>query len=115
MRKFQQFFYDVLEISKSLNEVKYAVKNRIGDSINNNRTLSVNQVVRFLDQHNNKNAKVLAQQIINAYEVLKYDMKNRRSRTDAIDINEFIKSYRIVVMNGRCQRNAVGKAVSKVG
>ena len=68
-----------------------SIKSIIGDSTNNNRTLTVNQVIRFL----NKNGyRKLAAEINALYFRLNNEIRDFRnttsSRTDAIDVNEFL-------------------------
>lgn len=79
----------------------------IGDSIYNNRVPTINQVIRFLTRKSaSKQQRLLGKQLSAAYELLKQDIKvNRRVlrgavRTDAFDINEFINTYKDVVILG---------------
>lgn len=113
--RYHQFFKILLTL-KELNVIKLHVKYQIGDSINNNRTLTVNQVIRSL-KYNNRTK--VAKQLQTIYTFLIEDIKCDRSettnRTDAIDINELVSTYRAIVMNDRRHRNTIGQLLSKVG
>lgn len=116
MRKFQETFNAIAEVRSLLRgkEVRVA-KRLIGDSVRNNRTLTVGQAIRFL---NKTGAYTLATRIEVVNSILKGQiLKRRENRTDAIDINELVTVYRSVVMNGRSTklRKQIGTAVSKVG
>lgn len=93
MPKYKQFLETILDVLDiySTNEVKLT----IGDSINNNRTLTVNQVIRFLNL--TKGRKKLGVQLEKVYPLLRQYMNAQRvsvnNRTDAFDINEFIAVY----------------------
>lgn len=115
MRKFQETFNAIAEVRSMLRgKTTKLVKRQLGDSTENNRTLTVSQVVRYL---NKSGAKKLAKRVQVSAEVLKDIILTRRSRTDAIDINELVTTYRNVVMNGRSStyRKKIGLAISKVG
>lgn len=79
------------------------VKVTIGDSINNNRTLTVNQVVRFLSGRSNRKLGTVGLNLTNMYELVRGDITKYRTRytyrTDAIDINEFIDYFDRKVLN----------------
>lgn len=117
MRKFELVFKELAKLRSVLrgkNTIKLA-KNYIGDSVKNNRTLTVNQTVRLLILNNNL---VLAAVIEVIYPILKGEiLKRRASRSDAIDLSELINTYRTVVMDGRSDtyRRRIGNALSKVG
>jgi hypothetical protein len=117
MRKFQNFFYDLLQTSKDLNIIRNLVKSAIGDSKKNNRTLTVSQVIRYLEQNHVRGSRSKARKIRAVYDLLRADINRNRSdfsnRTDAIDINELVNTYRNLVMNNkdRSTRIAVGKLV----
>lgn len=75
------------------------VKSFIGDSTNNNRTLTVNQVVRFL---NATGRYTLAATLTAVSKRLTDDINASRyysdiNRTDAVDINEFLNVYGEVI------------------
>jgi hypothetical protein len=78
------------------------VKTRIGDSTLNNRTLTVNQVIRFLSESRKQELKNLGVNLGTAYSQLRpLILEGRavtRNRTDAIDINEFIAYYTTFVV-----------------
>lgn len=79
------------------------IKVAIGDSINNNRTLSVNQVIRFLTTRRTPSKKALGESLVNVYTMLKPTIISKRinARTDAVDINEFLNVYERSVLNSR--------------
>lgn len=79
------------------------IKVAIGDSTNNHRTVTVNQVIRFLGTRRNATLKALGLDLTVAYEAIRDDILATRSytsRTDALDINEFIDTYSVVVIGG---------------
>ena len=87
------------------NKDRDAIKRTIGDSINNNRSLTVNQVIRFLTRRGaSSSQKRLGKQLANVYGILREDIQVRRSlfnsRNDALDINEFITTYTDLVVQG---------------
>lgn len=80
-----------------------SVKLVLGDSINNNRTLTVSQVIRFLTTRRKKGLKSLGTNLESVYGTLKPLILRRRGletyRTDAIDINEFINDFSFTVLS----------------
>lgn len=65
------------------------IKDLIGDSTNNNRAVSVQQLIRFLEIFNVE----LAEQVTAVYAEVRSDVAANRFfnyRTDAIDVNEFL-------------------------
>jgi len=90
------------------------VKSTIGDSINNNRVLTVSQVIRFLESANGlRGSKKLARNLSNVYEFLRQDIVETRinKRTDAIDINEFIVFYTHSVIGIGEFREIIGRTL----
>lgn len=76
------------------------IKSAIGDSINNNRTLTVSQVIRFLSTRRNSTLKSLADQLEAVYgsSVVHNSLLRARAntfRTDAIDINELLNAVSV--------------------
>lgn len=72
------------------NDGSDTIKRLIGDSRNNNRTLSVRQVIRYFNAVGEQN---LAQSLSQAYTTLLRYIKHRRrntNRTDAVDLSEFV-------------------------
>jgi len=71
------------------------IKTTLGDSTNNNRTLTVNQVIRFLTTRRDVDVKELGYNLQVAYDTVYYKVLNSRKsrRTDAIDINEFLTFF----------------------
>lgn len=106
MRKFQEYFIKLATIrSNSRGRVGKFVKKTIGDSPNNNRTLTVSQLFRYsvylsgtLDVRLSKVFKLLEKDILKA----------RNKRTDAIDINEFVNTYREQVLENKKYRRQIG-------
>lgn len=74
------------------------IKLAIGDSTNNNRVPTVNQVIRFLGRAGTPRAqKFLGKQLLSVYNtasVKSLILDSRGFRTDAIDINELIFAVR---------------------
>jgi len=114
MRKFEKFFNNVATVRSILRgEIAKQVKVQLGDSANNNRTLTVNQTVRFLKDNGHIS---LANQIQKVREVIEPTIKtvrraNKVNRTDAIDISEFVNVYRTYVMNNKVLRPKVSVAL----
>jgi hypothetical protein len=116
MRKFQSTFNTIAELrSMFRGETTREVKAFLGDSTRNNRTLTVNQVVRYLNRVGTTRLAATVETVSSILE--KEILKRRENRTDAIDITELVNTYRIVVMNGRSDtyRRKIGNALSKVG
>lgn len=68
------------------------VKRSIGDSTQNNRTISVNQLVRFLTRRGNRGDQILARRISTLLESVRDLVSlNRINRTDAVDVSEFLE------------------------
>jgi hypothetical protein len=115
MRKFQRYFYNLLQTSKDLNVIKNIVKEVIGDSTENNRTLTVNQVIRYLEANQIRGGTRKAVRLRNVYSVLRDNILEDRQlstkRTDAIDINELVATYRAIVMDDGKKRIKIGHAV----
>lgn len=116
MRKFQEAFNTIVEFRSQARGFRTKViKRSIGDSVNNHRTITVGQAIRFARKIGlvkeaitlNVVSSILEDQIIG----------RRGSRTDAVDLNELVNTYRIVVMDGRSDifRRKIGVALSKVG
>lgn len=119
MRKFQKFFKELAQLRAELRgQNSKLVKQLIGDSTQNHRTLTVNQTVRYLYDIGEVN---LANQIVAVTNFLRPYVENSRlessNRTDAIDISELVNTYRELLMNTRNQvlRQKVGTILSKVG
>ena len=114
MRKFYLNFIEIAVYNSitSGNKTKL-IKRFIGDSTNNNRRLTVSQLIRYLDLIGKDK---LADQIVATTEILKNDiLKARTNRTDAIDTNELVNTYRNVVINKKKYRQQLGKVFSKRG
>jgi len=110
--KYVLFYSQLNNIINSLDPVE--VKLTIGDSINNNRTLTVNQLVRFLTDSKNRKFKKLGNSLLAVKELIAADIINSRNnnRTDALDINEFLNFYGEVVISGGNYTNTIGRTVT---
>lgn len=89
----------------------YEIKQAIGDSINNNRALTVNQVVRYLTSRRNKDKKLLGEQLQVVYDATRFRViLNRRTnglrRNDAIDVGEFVRAVNTERHNPFAKRSA---------
>jgi len=98
MSKVNTFYNNLISTVYSIPTTE--AKLLIGDSINNNRALTVGQVVRVLSGI--RGGKKLANNLSSVYEELRPFIVNTRSnyRTDAVDINEFISFYESDILNG---------------
>lgn len=115
MRKFEQFFHRLAHL-RSLVRGRNAqtAKRAIGDSTKNNRTLTVSQTIRFLDLLGQDE---FATQLDLVRPIIEQEVaKVRSNRTDAIDLAEFVDTYRNVIMNNRNRtlRQKVGNTLAKV-
>ena len=110
--KYAVFFALLNSTLNSLDPIE--VKLALGDSINNNRTLTVNQVIRFLTQAGTRRQVKLGNNLLNIFSILKDDIRANRGnlRTDALDINEFLNFYETVVIGGGEFRNTIGRNVT---
>lgn len=100
MSKVNTFFNNISTVVNGLNT--NTVKATIGDSVNNNRTLTVSQVIRYLTTRRKSNLKLLGNQLDVAYGILRPEIVAGRLsfRTDAIDINEFLLAFESGVVTG---------------
>jgi predicted membrane chloride channel (bestrophin family) len=114
MRKFQEVFNVLTEfrsVARGFNTK--VIKTKIGDSIENNRTITVSQAIRFATKIGLRRTALLLE-VTNA--IMEEEiLSTRTSRTDAIDLNELVTTYRNVVMNNGKLRREIGSAVAKVG
>lgn len=113
MRKFEEAFQR-LAVARSLlrgPETK-VIKKALGDSIQNNRTLTVSQVQRYLTYVGAYSTVRLIQASLTI--LTPYIIKARKNRTDAIDFNELVTTFRVVVMNKKKFRREIGTAVGRV-
>jgi len=116
MRKFEVFFNKIATLRSDLRgENGMTAKVIIGASIDNHRTLSVNQTIQYLLAI--RKVK-LAKQLETIYPVLKPEIVSKRldltKRSDAIDIAEFVDTYRHLVMNNKLYRRTVATQLRKV-
>lgn len=101
MTEYRQFFNSLVTILNRYDGTY--IKESIGDSTNNHRVPTVNQVIRFLSSSRKAELRTLGDNLSLAYETLKEEIETTRrsntSRSDAIDINEFIDTYNEVVIS----------------
>ena len=112
MRKFEETFKR-LAVARSLlrGPETNVIKKSLGDSTKNNRTLTVSQVQRYLTFVGAYSTVRLIQASLTI--LTPYILKARKNRTDAIDFNELVTTYRIVVMNKKKFRREIGIAVGR--
>lgn len=110
MSKYNEFYTELLKTVANLNP--NVVKASIGDSTNNHRTLTVGQVSRYLRDIRRKTR--LSTSINRIHSLFREDIQNARnnSRTDAIDINEFVAFYESEVVLLGNSRKLVNNAVA---
>lgn len=114
MTKFQKFFYELLAVQRYTKEHKHLIKKTLQDSTDNNRTVSVNQVLRYTSSLGRGKATKFARQLSVVYGVLKPFIQDDRivtSRTDAIDLSELVNTYRSVVMNNKKLRRTISSKI----
>lgn len=114
MRKFEKFFLEIADVRSYFRGPKTKLaKYTVGDAIHNNRTLTVNQTIRLLKLERKTK---LAKQLEATYKVIgPAVIVQRRRRTDAVDLNEFVTVYRRLVMNNKILRRTVANTLRKVG
>jgi hypothetical protein len=112
--KYHQFITNLLNIVNSVSNTQ--IKEIIGDSVNNHRTVSVIQTVRFLDQIGESD---LAAGLEDTFNLLRDDLKQARlargtTRRDAFDIYEFADLYDDLLLqrNNTSLRRAVAQLVA---
>jgi len=111
-RNFEEAFLLIAELrAVARGNCAKKIKRLLGDSTNNNRTLTVSQVIRFLET--NKLGR-MANIVRGAYIVLEPNIIKGRRRTDAIDISELVNTYRVQAMDGRKLRRELGRVYSRV-
>ena len=112
MTKYKVFLSNLVNVLNRYDNTD--IKVAIGDSTNNHRTVTVSQVIRFLNTRRNVTLKALGADLTAAYEILREDILATRaytSRTDALDINEFIDTYSVLVIGG--SDTALRRSLSK--
>lgn len=114
MSKVVMFLTELNDVVNELNTS--VVKEVIGDSINNNRTLTVSQVIRYLTSRRKSKMKVLGSKLVVAYAVLRAEITSNRPnfRTDAVDINEFLTEleFTSITENGASLRRSLGRRLA---
>jgi len=108
--KYYTFINELLGVLSHTNPT--SIKRSIGDSVDNNRTPSVNQVVRFLNKRSNRR---LAGNLRTVFNKLKSDIKFNRAintnRTDAFDVYEFTNAYINTVLLNDINRRSVSQLI----
>ena len=119
MRRFQEFFNEIAWFRSYARQslINRDIKSRIRDSINNNRTLTVSQAIRYFKRVGRKETALKLQAVKAVLEpvILKQRRLDGCKRTDAVDLSEFVTVYREEVMNKGKYRRTIGTLVSKVG
>lgn len=107
MRRFHTYFLHLASIRASVRGSNTKnIKRLLGDSINNNRTLTVSQLIRYAKLVGTKDA-ARRLEVVAAF--LEQDILDRRNfRTDAIDINELVDTYRTQVIEKKKYRRQLG-------
>ncbi len=97
--KYYVFFESLKDILGGLDSTK--VKKFIGDSTKNNKTLTVMQLVRYLTNSKKRNLNKLGLDLDTIYSDLKSTLYKYRNinRTDALDINEFLRIFRFLLID----------------
>lgn len=118
MRKFERVFNKVAKFRSDMRNPanSKSVKELIGDSTSNNRTVTVNQAIRYLEYTGQRKT---AKQVKAAYSVLRPVITYVRAydgvvRTDAIDLDEFVRTFRHEVMDTKNLRQKVAIALRGV-
>lgn len=106
MTKFETYYRILSAIrTSSRGEVRRYIKRKLGDSPNNNRTLTVNQIVRYAKLLNTEDS---ANRLERVLKLLENDiLKSRNKRTDAIDITELVNAYERQVIQNRKYRKQI--------
>ena len=109
--KYKQFYNNLNIILSGLD--RDTVKSSIGDSTNNNRTLTVSQVIRFLETRRNSSSKTLGQSLQSVYNIIGEEalLERNNFRVDALDINEFVRFYEASVLMLGDFRQDIGRAI----
>lgn len=112
--KYRVFINTLLELLENVSNRE--IKEIIGDSVNNHRTVSVVQTIRFLNQIGEFK---LANQLENTYDLLFDELKVARiergvSRQDGFDIYELTDLYEDLVIdtNNVTLRRIITQAVA---
>lgn len=118
MEKFREFFAVITAIRSGVRDElgSRMVKTTVKDSLKNNRTPTVNQIIRFTAESKDKR---LTKEISAVYVILKPYMSYARTergskRTDAYDINELVLVYRDRVMNKKQFRRQIGQILGQI-
>jgi len=119
MRKFQEFFNEIAWFGSYARQtvIGRSIKRNVGDSTNNNRTITVNQAIRYFKNTGRHDSAFKLEAVKNILEQAALTQRRKRgtNRTDALDLSELVTTYRTVVMEGKKFRRQIGTAVSKVG
>jgi hypothetical protein len=114
MDKGTKFFNQLVDYLQAY--YKNDVKNFLGDSTDNHRVLSTNQVINFLTLNNSLKLNKLGRNLKVVYSVLRPQITYLRrlcnERTDAIDINEFIYTFEYYYSSDPFFRKALSKRLN---
>jgi len=89
------------QLVTTLNKVEStSLKSSIGDSTNNNRTVTVNQTIRYLTNSEKSSLRKLGRNLNTVYNSRKTKsliraLRSTTRRTDAVDINELLSAIRV--------------------
>lgn len=113
MKKLNQFVAELLETVNSVhlnggfNNTNEVIKNTVGDSLNNHRVPSVNQVIRYLTRENSSTRQyAVGAALRRIYGITRSALRGSRTngRTDALDINEFARKIAYVTTSTGANR-----------
>jgi hypothetical protein len=88
------------------------IKDSINDSVNNNRTPSVSQLVRFLSLSKSTNYRSLARKLYTLHIAFGSNSRKRNSRrSDAIDVTELLSYLSAINTHADVQTKKVVKQI----
>jgi hypothetical protein len=93
----------------------FGVKMNIGDSIDNNRVITVRQTIRYLN--NDPTVRTVGQDLDTVYSFLLKQglfkkLRRNKNRSDAYDINEFFTVFNRYVNNNPVLKSVLGRKIS---
>lgn len=100
---------------------KTYVKSVLGDSVENHRTLTVKQVIRFMTSVSaDDNVRREGRKLENVYNIFQENrlfnkLRQRNNRQDAVDINELFRVYDKYVDNKPLLKQQISKTINKIG
>lgn len=95
----------------------YGVKLSVGDSVNNNRVLSIRQAIRFLADNNV--GGLLSRDLDQVYTILRQKnlfkkLRRNNNRTDAYDLSELNAVVNKYVANDSSLKSTLGRVIKSV-